>query len=149
MSSSKIPIRKVLLIDDDADELQIFEEAIKEIDSSISVLYNNGCYKLDVQVKEIPDLIFLDINMPGCDGFECLKKLRLSELKDVPVIMYTTTSNVDSIIKAYSMGANLFMIKSFSYSKLVIYLTTLFEYKWNEPGINSKYYFREGNLVPI
>jgi DNA-binding NtrC family response regulator len=63
--------------------------------------------------------------------------------------MYTTTSNVDSIIKAYSMGANLFMIKSFSYSKLVIYLTTLFEYKWNEPGINSKYYFREGNLVPI
>ncbi len=149
MASGKKTVKKVLLIDDDVDELQIFEEAIKEIDATISVLYNNGCYKLEILENDIPDLIFLDINMPGCDGFECLKKIKQSAYKDAPVIMYTTTSSVESIAKAYSLGAQLFMIKSFSYTKLVTYLKTLFDFTWNDPTSTANHYFREGNLVRV
>ena len=142
-------VKKVLLIDDDLDEWQIFEEVIKEIDTAIRVLYNNGCYKLEILENDLPDLIFLDINMPGCDGFECLKKIKQSSYRDVPVIMYTTTCSVESIAKAYSLGAHLFMIKCFSYTKLVSYLRILFDFNWEAPIPPSNYYFREGSLVRV
>ena len=85
----------VLLVDDDLDELVLFNEAIQEVDSRITfVTTTDGDLCLEMLKNVTPDIIFLDINMPRMNGKDCLKALRKNEdLKNVPVIMYSTTIN--------------------------------------------------------
>jgi CheY-like chemotaxis protein len=65
---------------------------------------------------EIPDYIFLDINMPIMGGKDCLEKLKaIDHLKDIPVIMYTTTSNRVELQKYIEMGAQEYIVKSASF----------------------------------
>lgn len=110
-----------LLIDDDADDSELFREALSEVDTDI-VLYCavNGEEALK-RLKEIPQpsLLFLDINMPRMNGWECLKRLKASdEYKAIPVIMYSTSSNQREIDIAIDLGALSFITKPHSYSAL-------------------------------
>jgi DNA-binding NtrC family response regulator len=148
MQSTNILFKNVLLVDDDVDEFPILQEALEEVSTDLKVSFINGGYKLDLSQPIDTDIIFLDINMPGCDGFECLKKIRQAGYK-VPVIMYTTSGHVDQIIKAYDMGATLFMIKPNGYSKLVNQMERLFEHDWNNPEIISRSYFKDGTFIPV
>src|SRR5437764_367089 len=149
MSRTKSLYRKVLLVDDDIDEYPILQEALEEVDTDITLLFINGGYKLDVSKPLEADLVFLDINMPGCDGFDSLKKIRESEWKSIPVVMFTTSCHTEQVVKAYDLGANLFMIKPNSYTKLIQQLKSLFELDWKDPQITSKSYFMDGVFVPV
>src|SRR2546421_7212765 len=110
MPAQNLYFKNILLVDDDIDEYPILKDALEEISPDISLTFINGGYKLDLNASLDADIIFLDINMPGYDGFECLKKIRQSNYKEVPVVMFTTAGHVEQIIKAYDLGANLFMI---------------------------------------
>jgi CheY-like chemotaxis protein len=110
-----------LLIDDDADDSDLFREALEEIDSDV-VLHcaGNGEEALK-RLKEIPSpaLIFLDINMPRMNGWECLKRMKQSpEYAAIPVIMYSTSSNQREVDIAIDLGALSFFTKPHSYSEL-------------------------------
>jgi CheY-like chemotaxis protein len=66
-----------------------------------------------------PDFIFLDINMPVMDGKQCLMALKQQQdLRHIPVIMYSTTSNPMEKAQCFKMGANKFLVKQDSYAKL-------------------------------
>jgi CheY-like chemotaxis protein len=110
-----------LLIDDDVDDSELFREALEETDQSISLhCAENGEEALKL-LKEIakPSLIFLDINMPRMNGWECLKKLKSSaEYKNIPVIMYSTSSHQREVDIAIDLGALSFFTKPHSYSEL-------------------------------
>ena len=149
MSDPNLSFRNILLIDDDMDEFPILKEAFEEIDIDFSISFVNGGYKLDLTQPLNADIIFLDINMPGYDGFECLRKIRESEYKDIPVVMYTTSSHVDQIIRAYNMGANVFMIKPNGYTKLVHQLKSLFRHNWRDPNLVNRSYFKDGKFIPV
>lgn len=112
-----------LLADDDVDDKELFQDALNEIDPSIDCyLANDGKEALEIlrdSSKIPPHIIFLDINMPGMDGWECLSILKSSsKYKDIPVIMYSTSSHRRDIDNALDNGALCFFTKPNEYSEL-------------------------------
>ncbi|HEY0047074.1 MAG TPA: response regulator, partial [Flavobacterium sp.] len=67
----------------------------------------------------LPDFIFLDLNMPEKGGKECLVEIRKhSKLKEIPVIIYSTSSSKKDIDDTYELGANLYITKPNSFTEL-------------------------------
>lgn len=104
--------RTVVIIDDDQDDLDLMERAIKTIDPSffcITFIYPEEALKV-ILGKEFlvsPDYIFIDINMPGLSGDKCLKRIRASKgVEDIVISMYST-SMPDTVAEALKTnGAN-------------------------------------------
>jgi DNA-binding NtrC family response regulator len=106
----------LMIIDDDADDRTLFIEAVKEVDEHIEcVTASNGQDALDMlrnTAAILPDLIFLDIRMPRLSGQKCLLEIKKDErLKDIPVIIYTTSREVEESIELKEMGAYHFISK--------------------------------------
>ena len=132
---------QVLLTDDDIDDLMLFEEAIKEVSLPIefsSAESGNELLRL-LKGNYHPNLIFLDLNMPGKNGKDCLKELRSNpDSKNIPVIMYSTSSNKEDIETCYRRGANLYVIKPHLFSDIVKTLKQILSIDWNQSSKRSK-----------
>lgn len=130
----KDPI-KVLLADDDKDDQHLFKEALDRTNVPTELTTtDNGKELMDnLHDPEIPnpDIIFLDINMPGKNGKECLKEIKADEeLKDIPTVMYTTSKSEQDINEAFKTGANLYVPKPNSFSSIILILKNIFTLKW-------------------
>lgn len=107
---------RILLVDDDSDDREFFCEALKAL-AQPTVCYTapNGriaLSQIDNKEIEVPDLIFLDVNMPVMNGWQCLSILKEhEEYKSIPVIMYSTSSYPEDIRKAQELGALCFFSK--------------------------------------
>lgn len=127
----------ILNVDDDAEDREFFCEALREIDSSIiCLLADSGAQALSIlqNHQPLPDYIFLDINMPLMDGKACLKHLKtIPGLKQIPVIMYSTSTDTREIRECYALGAEDFLIKPNNYEKLVNDLTSIFAFSKRFP----------------
>ncbi len=105
-----------LLVDDDPEDTVLFEEVLQEVDHRIRfTAAANGKKALD-QLRSngqpLPDLIFLDLNMPIMNGKECLAEIKQdTELKKIPVIIYTTSSHSKDIEETMIGGALCFITK--------------------------------------
>jgi len=115
-------IKHIFLVDDDEDDRLFFVEAMEEIQPSlICTLAINGkkaLQKLETLI-ELPDLIFLDINMPELNGFECLRELKKSiRFRNIPIIMLSTSVSHKDIDHSIELGASMFFTKPSSYTKL-------------------------------
>lgn len=120
----------VLIVDDDQEDCELFHEAIHDIDSAIKCwTARDGRHALNILTKEVillPDYIFLDINMPLMNGKETLIEIKKNtRLRDIPVIMYSTTSDTKEIQGYYKLGAHDFLIKPNNFNKLVEALTSI------------------------
>jgi CheY-like chemotaxis protein len=105
-----VPIQ-VLLADDDDDDFELFSEALNTVVSNVQISRAKDGLDLFEVLKEIktglPALIFLDLNMPCKNGFECLQILKQSKKwKAIPVLIYSTSANIDEIELTYKNGAN-------------------------------------------
>ncbi len=101
---------KFHLTDDDVDERELFIEAVNAVDPDIICdtfsKARDMLSKLEAEENQKPDLIFLDINLPQMNGWDCLKILKASvTLKDIPVLMYSTSSHERERIIASDLGA--------------------------------------------
>ena len=110
----------VLVIDDDEDDRMILEEAMYEINPLIECLKsNNGATilaELKTSLTPLPDVIFLDWNMPRMNGLECLKELKKDDnLKNIPVVIYTSEPEEDLAMK---YGASYLVTKIPDYRQL-------------------------------
>lgn len=119
----------ILLADDDRDDSEMFCEALAEIDGSIACLCTiNGealLKKLNGLIQK-PDLIFLDLNMPIMNGWECLRLLKEDEqTQNIPVIMISTSSHQKEIDIAMSLGALCYFVKPNSFSELTSILKVI------------------------
>ncbi len=121
----------LLLIDDDQDDRQIFREAVAECDPRIAVLFAaDGAEALELleQSVVLPDVIFLDYNMPKMNGIECLKRLKSnSHTRHIPTIMHTTCSDPAQRQRVMSLGADHYMPKAASFDLLRAELSALFD----------------------
>jgi CheY-like chemotaxis protein len=117
----------ILHADDDQDDVDFFCEIIDAIDPKIVChTFPNGeqllSYLEDCIV--VPDLIFLDINMPLMDGFECLKQLKTrKETRPIPVIIFTTSGRKVDMDRVKKAGAADYIVKDHDFAesyKLVV-----------------------------
>jgi CheY-like chemotaxis protein len=120
-----------MLVDDDLDDHEIFSIALNESKRSIEVVraYDGveALSQLRNEDNERPDFIFLDLNMPRMNGKQCLQQIKLdSSLKDIPVVIYSTSSEIKDLIDAQSMGAIAFIVKSASIHELTMALSDFF-----------------------
>jgi CheY-like chemotaxis protein len=125
--------KKLLLVDDDLDDTELFSEAIGEIDSSVLChCASDGMEaleKLSEKKIETPDLIFLDINMPEMNGWQFLERVKGNHrLKDIPVIIYTTSSTRSDLLHARTSGALCFVTKPANYGRLKKILEIVISY---------------------
>lgn len=123
----------MVLADDDEDDRNFFTMAVRNTSPAIRLkALNDGVSfmeYLESDPSPKPNLVILDISMPGLSGLECLKQIRESEKwKDLPVVIYSTSSNEDDLEEATRNGANLYVVKPREISalyRLVNYLVTL------------------------
>lgn len=119
-----IPLnRKFLLADDDYDDATLFCEALTQIAPVMecnTVENGKALFELLSKNQDLkPDIIFLDINMPIMNGWECLKNLKSHQVyKDIPAVIYSTSSSRRDIDMAYSLGALLFLTKPDDFQEL-------------------------------
>jgi CheY-like chemotaxis protein len=113
----------IFLADDDEDDTFLFQEALEQLSlPSYLVTAENGL-ELMKKLKSsdvVPDIIFLDMNMPVKNGLECLAELRaMDTFKKTPVIILSTSVADYLLESAYHAGANLYVQKPTSFSNLI------------------------------
>ena len=126
-------LKRFLVVDDDCDDTELFAEAVGSVDASVSCLNaldgREALNKLFNHQLEKPDLIFLDINMPVMNGWQFLSSLKGSDgLKEIPVIMYSTSSDRLAVKKALSSGALCFFTKPNNFQLLKTILRVVLDY---------------------
>ena len=111
-----------MIIDDDKDDRFFFKEALTKMLSSAKCMEASGgieALALLRKVEQLPHFIFLDLNMPRMNGHECLKQLKRDDkLKDIPVIIYSTSFSEESMHELYKLGASRFLNKPTDMNKL-------------------------------
>ena len=124
-----------LLIDDDIEDTFIFKEVLESMESQINFQNaKDGLEALQLlkDSVELPDTIFLDLNMPRMNGKECLAKLKSDpHLKQVPVIIYTTSLQSSDIEETLQKGATCFIAKPTSIKDLKKILSFIAENLYN------------------
>ena len=121
---------KILLADDDIDDCIFFKEALVELLLSTHLTtVNDGEQLMQLLTNEtnvLPNVLFLDLNMPRKNGFECLTEIKLSKkLKQLPVIVFSTSFEQEVVNQLYKNGAQYFIRKpsEFSQFKNIIQLS--------------------------
>lgn len=115
----------ILTVDDDEEDIEIFLEAVRDIDSSIVCVVARSAEEALMILNsdmDLPQYIFLDINMPKIDGNSCLKEIKQDErFSKIPVIMYSTYNGKKEIEMYRGLGAD-YLPKQNSYNDLVVAL---------------------------
>ena len=133
----------ILMADDDADDRRLTQEAFEEGrlindvrfvengEQLLEYLRKQGPYAPPADAPR-PGLILLDLNMPRKDGRTVLKELKTDpELRQIPVVVLTTSKADEDIYKSYDLGVNSYIVKPVTFEALVDILQTLEKY-WFE-----------------
>lgn len=123
MLNRRTPTRHVLLAEDDEDDSILFKEALNELSDEIQlnrVKDGEELMKfLNNRISDLPDVLFLDINMPRKNGFECLMEIKKAQqLSTLPVVVFSTSSGKELVIKMYDAGADLYVCKPNTFNRL-------------------------------
>lgn len=132
----------VLLAEDDADDRLLFREALNTVritstDTIKLIETDNGQTMLDfLQASaSLPNLIVLDMNMPGINGSECLKRIRAdARLAEIPVVVMSTSANEATISEARDAGATKYAIKPSGFKELTSLVQYICGAQVNDPG---------------
>jgi CheY-like chemotaxis protein len=139
----KIPIT-ILICDDDEDDRMLTEQALEDAHISnalrfvengeqlLDYLYQRGAFAGETGAAPRPGLILLDLNMPTMDGREALRHIKQDPtLLDIPIVVLTTSSLDEDVIRSYRLGVNSFITKPVTFSGLVEAMNVLGRY-WLE-----------------
>jgi CheY-like chemotaxis protein len=116
--------RHFLIIDDDEDELMFFVEALEHVGISFKCTWaKSGEHGLQQLAYITPDIIFVDYNMPGMNGLECLKAIRaLASCRSIPIIVHSNKMEPQIQTKALELGATACISKPESLQWLIHFL---------------------------
>ncbi|NCI51965.1 response regulator [Sediminibacterium roseum] len=113
---------QLLLADDDKDDCDLFREALDElpVTADLSTVHDGEqLMQLLSKKNPLPQLLFLDLNMPRKNGFECLSEIKKNDaLKDLPVVIFSTSYDRDIVNLLYTKGAHFYISKPNEFDKL-------------------------------
>lgn len=121
----------VLLVEDDFADQRIIKRLVDTDVFRVQLdIVDSGERALEyVQRESVPDLILLDLNMPGIGGIETLTRMRaLNVTKTVPIIVLTTSDSETDIIRSYEHGANSYVTKPIDYEEFCHVMREIGEY---------------------
>jgi len=130
----------ILMADDDEDDRMMTKEAFEEArlanelrfvedgEELLDYLKHRGKYT-DPATSPRPGLILLDLNMPRKDGREALRDIKADpDLKQIPIVVLTTSKAEEDIYRSYDLGVNSFITKPVSFEGMVFVISTLAQY---------------------
>lgn len=135
----------ILLAEDDEDDRQFFKEAIERMNlNTVLEMVTDGVFLIEYlknNPEKRPHLIFLDLNMPRKDGFECLREIRGElGLSDLPIAIYSTSNASVDMEEAFRLGANIYIRKpsDFTMLKNIIAKVVSINWHYHNNGLNIK-----------
>ncbi len=142
----------LLLADDDEDDCAFFKDALDELVFSVDLTTVNDGVQLmnflsENPSSDLPDILFLDLNMPRKSGFECLTEIKkIDKLKHLPVIIFSTSLDMNIVDLMYEKGATHYIQKPGEFSKLKKVIATGLSYAFIFPeeiisSYNPKFFF--------
>lgn len=134
----------ILLADDDEDDRLFFTDAFNELKISTKVgTFNDGVelmnYLNDPE-SVLPNILFLDLNMPKKNGIECLHEIKSnSRFDDIAIAIYSTSSSEEDIEETLVLGANIYIKKPSDFSSLKKILSDVVSINWqyHTSGLNK------------
>ena len=134
----------ITLADDDEDDRMFFTDAFREIKIKTRVnTFNDGVELMDFLNKEhsiLPQVLFLDINMPRKNGIECLLEIKKNKrFDDMAIAMYSTSSSEEHIEETFVNGANIYIKKPSDFATLKKILADVVSLNWqyHTSGLNK------------
>lgn len=132
---------KILIVEDSDEDFAAFQRIMQKTceleiplircldgDDALDFLYRTGTYASN-EYYELPGLMVLDLNLPGTDGLEVLMQIKQDEnLKTIPVVVFTTSSNPKDIQACYRLGVNSYLLKPTDIEQLKTSLRLFFDY---------------------
>ncbi|MEP7266367.1 MAG: response regulator [Saprospiraceae bacterium] len=135
----------ILLADDDDDDRLFFKDAIQEAKvKTVVTMVNDGVELMDYLCNpemHLPNLLFLDLNMPCKSGMECLKEIRSNnKLKDLSIAIYSTSALEKDIEETFIKGANIYIKKPNDFEVLKDILAKVITINWqyHTSGLNKE-----------
>jgi CheY-like chemotaxis protein len=133
----------ILMADDDEDDILLTQKAlergkllnplytVRDGEELLDYLFHRGDYT-DVTKAPRPGVILLDLNMPRKDGREALKEIKSNaKLKDIPIVVFTTSKAEEDVYRSYKLGVNSFITKPVTFENLIEVMQMLGKY-WFE-----------------
>lgn len=140
-------IKAIIIADDDPDDKDIFLLAIKEINPSLGVFnVSDGKELIELLKSFVPDMVFLDLDMPYKNGLECLVEMRNHpQWHGLPTVVYSSTTRPANIQTAYETGAHLFFIKPSVLKEYIQSLEAILKLDWKHPDKVKERYCVNGS----
>ncbi len=128
---------RILIVDDDEDDRQLFIESAKEVDDNIvCVEAHDGHEALQLLMNtenKLPDYIFLDLRMPRFNGKKTLAEIKKEDrLLHIPVIIYTTSRELEDSDELKKMGAAHFVSKPVNPEEIYYLICSVIESNWDQ-----------------
>ena len=150
MMKQQYSIQQILLADDDTDHAVLFEKIIKRQFPHVNTSHVADGEQL-IQFLHINpvDLLFLDLNMPCKDGYECLQEIRKDPIiMDLPIIVYSSSAQLSDIQRSFINRADFYLVKPFIADHLKTAFKMILSVNWkNNPPIRQ-HYFINNRFVP-
>ena len=135
----------ITLADDDEDDRLFFTDAFDELKINTVVnTVNNGVQLMDFlnnPESVLPNIIFLDLNMPIKSGIDCLKEIKQNDrFKDIAVAIYSTSSSDEDVENTFVLGANIYIKKpsDFNTLKKVLNEVVTLNWQYHTSGVNKE-----------
>ena len=148
-NSSCMALYRILFVDDDNDDYVLFSDIVKELNPDANVIYVQDPCDIDkFLTPPLPEIIFLDFNMPKVDGIECLKKIRANSVfNKIPIVVYSVY--YDRVAEAYKYGANYFIVKQLSINKVKSSVGAMLNRNWEDEETFKSFdvYFRDEEKI--
>jgi CheY-like chemotaxis protein len=129
---------RLLYVEDDEEDMFLFDKAINDIDRMIEVDYAMCAEDLYYFLEmTFPDYLFLDLNLPGETGLECLKKIRRMSFS-IPVIIFTVSDDQKMIDECYQARANYYIQKPRFYTNIVKQIDQVLHINWKADRYPAK-----------
>lgn len=148
MTEGRTPLIRILLVEDNVDDIMITKKALLEAKmvnqldvvcdghEAIEYLAHQGRYQ-DPTVSPRPGLILLDINMPKMSGLDVLAYIKQQpDLKNIPVVMLTSSTREQDVVKGYDAGCNSFLQKPVEFERFVELIKQVGLY-WGFMNVNA------------